>query len=357
MKTEEILKSGAFSLPSGEKQKLFSDGMTELTRHHRKACPEYGRLLQALGCPEEQSYSEETVPFLPVSLFKEMNLCSVPKEEVFKILTSSGTTGQKVSKIYLDAETSANQQKALAHIVSDFLGPNRIPALMLDTRQVLKDRTMFSARGAGIMGFSVFSSRICFALDKNMKLDLDGIRKFLEEHRGEPVLLFGFTYIIWKHVIRVLEEMGEHWEIPNGILIHGGGWKKLNTEAVTPEEFKARTAAVTGITRISDYYGMAEQTGCIYMECPCGHLHASVWSDVLIRRERDYSICGPGEEGVIQVLSLLPRSYPGHSILTEDKGILLGEDDCPCGRLGKYFRVTGRVPKAEVRGCSDTYEG
>ena len=64
-----------------------------------------------------------------------------------------------------------------------------------------------------------------------------------------------------------------------------------------------------------------------------------------------------GEEGVLQVLSPLPRSYPGHSLLTEDLGVLLGEDDCPCGRKGKYFKVTGRVPRAEVRGCSDTYEG
>ena len=116
-------------------------------------------------------------------------------------------------------------------------------------------------------------------------------------------------------------------------------------------------AAATGVEQVYNYYGMAEQTGCIYMECPCGHLHASVWSDVVVRRSGDFSLCEPGEEGVLQVLSLLPRSYPGHSLLTEDLGVLLGEDDCPCGRLGKYFRVTGRVPRAEVRGCSDTYEG
>ena len=48
-----------------------------------------------------------------------------------------------------------------------------------------------------------------------------------------------------------------------------------------------------------------------------------------------------GEPGVIESLSLLPRSYPGHAVLTEDVGVLLGEDDCPCGRLGKYFTVTG----------------
>lgn len=294
---------------------------------------------------------------LPVSIFKDLDLRSVPQEAVFKTLSSSGTTGQTVSKLYLDAETSANQQKALYQIVSDFLGAERLPFLILDTERVLHDRAMFSARGAGILGFSIFGSKRCYALDESMKLNLDRVRRFLDEHEGKPIFLFGFTFILWKHVIRALEERGEHLCIPKGVLIHGGGWKKLSSEAVSPAEFSARVTAATGVEQISDYYGMAEQTGCIYMECPCGHLHASIWSDVVMRRSGDYSACTPGEPGIIQVLSLLPRSYPGHSLLTEDMGILLGEDDCPCGRLGKYFRVTGRVPSAEVRGCSDTYEG
>ena len=105
-----------------------------------------------------------------------------------------------------------------------------------------------------------------------------------------------------------------------------------------------------------NYYGMVEQTGTIYMECEHGHLHASVWSDVTIRRAGDFSVAGVGETGLIQVSSVLPRSYPGHVLLTEDEGRVLGEDDCPCGRKGKYFEILGRVKRAEVRGCSDTYE-
>ena len=35
----------------------------------------------------------------------------------------------------------------------------------------------------------------------------------------------------------------------------------------------------------------------------------------------------------------MPTSYPGHSLLTEDEGVLLGEDDCTCSRLGKYFKI------------------
>ena len=32
------------------------------------------------------------------------------------------------------------------------------------------------------------------------------------------------------------------------------------------------------------------------------------------------------KKGLIQLTSLLPRSYPGHSILTEDLGTVFGED-------------------------------
>ena len=55
------------------------------------------------------------------------------------------------------------------------------------------------------------------------------------------------------------------------------------------------------------------------------------------------------------MVSVLPHSYPGHSILTEDEGLILGEDDCPCGRKGKYIKILGRMKNAEIRGCSDTY--
>ena len=59
--------------------------------------------------------------------------------------------------------------------------------------------------------------------------------------------------------------------------------------------------------------------------------------------------------GLIQILSVIPYSYPGHSLLSEDIGEFVGIDDCNCGRYGKYFKVHGRIKSAEVRGCSDTY--
>ena len=135
----------------------------------------------------------------------------------------------------------------------------------------------------------------------------------------------------------------------------GGGWKKLISEQISRNDFKKRINEVLGIRHFLDHYGMVEQTGCIYAECECGHLHASIYSDVIPRRFDDFSPCRIGEEGVLQTVSVLPHSYPGHSLLTEDVGRVIGVDDCPCGRKGKYIEISGRLKQAEVRGCSDTY--
>lgn len=351
----EIIQLEPYGVGREDKRRLLTDKLTELTALHAEKCPPYARMLRTVGFDAARIDSYEQLPFLPVRLFKEMELLSVEKAEVFKTMTSSGTTGQAVSRIFLDRATAANQQKTLVKIVSSFTGSARMPMLIIDCPSVVKDRAKFSARGAGILGFSIFGADRTYALTDDMELDLEGVKAFLEKHRGQRILLFGFTFMIWQHFYRALLRLEETLDLSNGILIHGGGWKKLVSEAVSPEEFRRRLEEVSGLRDIHDYYGMVEQTGCIYMECPCGHLHASTYSDVLTRRAADLSVCEIGEKGIIQVVSMLPESYPGHSLLTEDEGVILGEDDCPCGRKGKYFQVLGRLPNAEIRGCSDTY--
>ncbi len=358
MTFDEILNISPFSLDKDEKEKMLTERMFELTNLHLKKCPEYKNMLEAIDFDVSKASSYRELPFLPVRLFKEMDLKSVDDNEVVKTMTSSGTTGQAVSKIYLDRDTSSNQQKTMVKIVSEFTGSSRMPMIIIDCPSVVKNRAMFSARGAGILGFSIFGSKKIYALDDDMKLDVEGLRDFLEKYSGQKILLFGFTFMIWQHFYKELlrlKEEGITFDLSNGVLIHGGGWKKLIAEAVSHDEFHNRLTDVCGLHDIHDYYGMVEQTGCIYMECECGHLHASIFSDVIIRRPSDFSEADIGETGIIQVVSTIPESYPGHSLLTEDEGCILGVDDCPCGRKGKYFKINGRLKNAEIRGCSDTY--
>lgn len=355
----EIMGTDPYALDAREKRERMGQCLSELTRRHNKLCPEYARILASFGrgrlVDEHQIDIDEAFP-LPVRIFKEMSLKSVDENDIAKTMTSSGTTSQKVSKIYLSKKNTRDQTRALAHIIDSYIGPKRLPLLVLDTEKVRKDRRMYSARGAGVVGFMTFGRDVTFALDEDMNFRFDEVQSFLERHGEEKILLFGYTFMVWKYIVKLLEARGETLSIENGLLFHTGGWKKLIDEAVDSEEYNARVRAVLGNVAVHNYYGMAEQLGGVFVECEQGHLHCSVYSDVVVRSFKDLSVLDFGQRGFLEVLSVLPTSYPGHVLITEDEGEILGEDDCPCGRLGRYFKLYGRVAGAELRGCSDTYE-
>ena len=352
---DDFYSYSPYELDREEKNSLLTGELKRLTEFHREHCPEYARFLELVGYDGENVSRASDIPFFPVRMFKEFELLSIDRSEVFKTMTSSGTTGQQVSKIFVDKATALSQQKVMTRILSDFWGKKRIPLLVVDTPAVLRDRSMFTARGAAILGLNVMARDTVYVLRDDMSLDTDKLRGFLEKYGSQPFTVFGFTFMVWQHFYQELLKCDEKFDMSNAFLMTGGGWKKLESSAVSHDEFKRRITETTGIVRFLDHYGMVEQTGCIYAECECGHLHASIFSDVFIRDPEDFSLCPNGKSGIVQVVSVLPGSYPGHSLLTEDEGLVLGEDDCPCGRKGKYIQITGRMKSAEIRGCSDTY--
>ncbi|MCI9258196.1 acyl-protein synthetase [Acutalibacter sp.] len=352
---EDFYALQPYSLSQPEKEQMLLNELKVLIGHHYENCLPYRNMLEGLGVDIAGINSVAEVPFFPVRMFKELDLLSIPREKVFKTTTSSGTTGQKVSRVYADMETAMIQQKVLIKIFGDFLGKKRLPMLVIDSAETVRNRQLFSARGAAIIGLQMIASKQIFALDKDMNLQRDMVCDFLREHAGQKFLLFGFTFMAWQHFYKELLKIEERFDLSEAFLMTSGGWKKLQSEAVSKEEFKARFEEVCGLRHFLDHYGMAEQIGAIHAECECGHLHASVYSDIIPRRYKDFSPCKVGEPGILQMVSVLPHSYPGHSLISEDKGVLLGIDDCPCGRKGKYFQVLGRIKQAEIRGCSDTY--
>jgi phenylacetate-coenzyme A ligase PaaK-like adenylate-forming protein len=350
---DALLDAPAYSLGGGEKERLLAAELSRLTAWHREACPPYARVLDALFPEAHAAEGLSDQPWLPVSLFKTHELRSVPEDEVFKVLTSSGTTGQAVSRIVLDRDATAVQTRTLARVMTRLLGPERRPMLVIDARATVADRRSFSARAAGIRGMTTFGRAPVFALRDDMTLDRDAVAAFAAEHRDAPVLLFGFTFMVWRHFVQELAA-GE-LDLPGAVLVHSGGWKKLQDEAVDDARFKHALAELAGIRQVSNFYGMVEQIGTVFLECEHGHLHAPDAADVLIRDPRTWEPLGPGEQGVVQVVSALPTSYPGHSLMTEDLGVVTQRDGCACGRRGATIALRGRIPKAELRGCGDTH--
>lgn len=356
MTLDELIKRQPYSLGKEEKARILTQMLSDLTAHHYEHCEPYHNILDGLGFDpysEIRHYSE--LPMIPVRLFKEMPLKSVSDDELAKSMTSSGSSGQKVSKLYLDRQTALAQQNVGVKITSGFLGIKRMPFVIIDSPAVVKSREAYTARGAAALFFSLFGSDRIFALRDDMSLDVEAVAAFLEKHRERQILLFGFTFMVWQHLYCALRDMGIKLDFHDGVLIHSGGWKKMESMRVSPQTFNEKLGEQCNINHIYNEYGMAEQSGTIYFECEHGNLHTSIFSDVITRRGKDLSICDFGEPGMIELVSVLPHSYPGHVLLSEDEGVVCGEDDCPCGRLGKYFRIRGRLKNAELRGCSDTY--
>ena len=342
-----------FKIEKKLKNKVFLDKIKTLTFHHYRNCNEYKKIIKNIKFKINKKNKIENFPMLPVRLFKKFDLKSIPNSKIVKKLVSSGTSGQKVSKIYLDKENASNQVKALGKIMTNILGKKRLPMLIIDQNPNLFDKSVFSAKSAAIYGFSIFGTNHCYILNKENQIDYKTLNNFLQKYSKSKFFIFGFTSSIYQNLINKLSIKLLKFNFKNGILLHGGGWKKLENLKVTNSIFKKKLLKKIKLKNIYNYYGMVEQTGSIFVESAnCGYLHTSIFSDIFIR-DKNFNLLKNKKKGLIQLLSILPTSYPGHNILTEDIGEIIGNDDCKCGLKGKYFLVHGRAKEAEVRGCSD----
>ena len=145
--------------------------------------------------------------------------------------------------------------------------------------------------------------------------------------------------------------------IPKVKILHSGGGKKLIQQKVDKKTFNTKISSLfnTNPQNIIDYYGMVEQVGVVFVDCEEGWKHVPDFADIIIRNFYTMEKNGLKDPGLIEIMSILPSSYPGQALLTEDVGEIIGIDDCPCGRKGKYFTFKSRVERVELRGCGDTF--
>jgi len=335
------------------KNKIFYEIINSLTKFHYKNCAFYKKILQGLNYNYNKNINVDKLPFLPIRLFKNYELKSVNQKKVIKILRSSGTTGSNTSKIFLDKQNSYNQIIVLNKIIKNIIGDTRLPMLIVDKKTSIYKNSEMNARMAAINGFSIFGKEHTYLLKNDDKIDYFNLKNFLQKYSQSKFLIKGFTHLIYENLIKKFRIEKNNLDLRKGIILHGGGWKKLESQKITNKKFKSLINKKFNIEKIINYYGLIEQTGSIFIECgQCSRFVTTEFSDIIIRN-KDLGICKTNESGTIQLISLLPTSYPGHNILTEDIGEIKGENNCKCGKIGKYFLVHGRIKQAEIRGCSN----
>lgn len=300
------------------------------------------------------------IPPVAVSVFKNLGgeLNSVSKDDIKLKLQSSATSGIP-STIVVDKITSKRQSKAMIKVIQHFIGKRAKPFLIMDIDPRSEYKSSLGARFAAVSGYLKFSNKTGYFLktDKHnlSYFDVQSMKNFLQEIGEEPVVLFGFTYILYANVLKNIEDSSVELKLPKGSkVIHIGGWKKLESAKISKDLFNQRLANCFGIepADVIDIYGFTEQMGLNYPDCTEGYKHTSTYSRVIVRDPVTREILPAGKEGMLEFITPIPHSYPGNVVLTDDMGVV-EPGDCKCGMPGTRFRVTGRMKKAEVRGCGD----
>ena len=223
----------------------------------------------------------------------------------------------------------------------------------------MNGRAELGARGAAIQALGSFATEIvsCLRTDErgDSTLASEKLLSCAQKWKDAPVLVYGFTYVIWTKLVQPLRQQGITLQMPNVHVLHSGGWKKLEQQAVTRDVFVRGVSDVLGCPpeRVIDFYGMVENAGVVYPDCGYGHKHVPSFAEVIIRDPLTLAPAPAGRQGLVQVCSVLPTSFPGFLLLTDDMGEIIGDDGCGCGRRGPHFRFLRRVPKVEVRGCGN----
>ena len=127
-----IFDSDPYKFSGLDKDEFILENIVKLTKHHYINSEHYKKILNFTKFNLNKKHALEEYPFLPVRLFKYYDLMSIKKENIFKKLMSSGTTGNKPSKIYLDHENAFNQTKVLSKIINSLFENKRLPMLIID---------------------------------------------------------------------------------------------------------------------------------------------------------------------------------------------------------------------------------
>ncbi len=359
----ELLKQPAYRTAAGESTELFLAALREAVMHHCNHCPPFARWYRKQGMdPEAPIADASRLPFLPVSIFKRLSLQSVEEDKVVRLLRSSATSSQTPSRVVLDAVTRDRQTRALASLMSAMIGPVRRPFIVLDAPPAVGGDVELSARVAGLRGYLIMASETHYVLEMQQGepvLNVEKLSGLLRDFAalGMAVCLLGYTYVLYRHVVRKLIEQNQHCELaPGSFVLHFGGWKRLQQQAVDRERLNRETEQVFGMEepRIRDIYGFTEQLGIIYPDDGQGARMAPVYSEVFVRDPLTLEPLADGQPGLLQFVSPLPHSYPGVSVLLDDMGRILARQGTHNGHSGTLFEVLGRASGAEIRGCGDT---
>ncbi len=320
----------------------------------------YRRLCEARGARPDRVAHWTDIPAAPTSAFKEFELSCLPVGERTAVFHSSGTTEQRPSRHFHNAESLVLYEASLlawfnAHMPvsggkwrAAILAPPPTQAPhsslvhMFETirRQLEWDESAYVGR---------VSRDGAWTLDAEVALE----RLRAASGSEQPLLMLGtaFSYV---HLLDYLAARNLRLKLPAGSCALETGGYKGRSRSLPQAALHGFISEGLGIptAHIVCEYGMSELSSQAYDRSldpsRTAHraprtFHFPPWARVQIISTETGQEVGEGETGLIRVFDLA-NVYSVMAIQTKDLGI----------RRGAGFALVGRAALAEPRGCSLT---
>ncbi len=330
----------------------------EVFRYQVENVPVYGAMVRnRAGVEAVEHWSQ--VPPVPTRAFKEFSLVAGPGQQVEAVFRTSGTTSGEERRGEHHVRDLSIYRASLLPNARAHLNPANDRVRFLGLLPSPADRPDSSlAYMAGVLEeiWGVEGSAFLAAADWDF--DVDAVIGILEEAAAgrNPVLLAG-TAFAFVHLLDGARERAA-FRLPAGSRIMETGGFKGRARTVPRHELYRGLSEFLGVPtyRIVNEYGMTELLSQFWettlrsgREVEGGiegrRLEGPPWVRTLVLDPDRLVPVSDGEAGLLLHFDLA-NLHSVSAILTEDRGEWYGTG----------FRVLGRAPGAEPRGCSLTME-
>ena len=321
------------------------------------------------------------IPAVPTAAFKELELSCLPPAERTRVFHSSGTTAQRSSRHFHNAESLAVYESSLwpwfaAHVAADVRRLNSstagLASGMAVDQSLLTSAATFrivvltpppaQAPNSSLVHMFDFVRQQLGAeasafvgevgVDGVWTVNLDAVLAALAPADSRPLLVLGTAFSF----VNLLDEMSAQsvrLQLPsNSRVLETGGYKGRSRE-LPQAELHALITERFGVpaSHIVCEYGMSELSSQAYDSerrraeaggrKVTGVFRFPPWARVqIISPETGWEV-GEGETGLVRVFDLA-NVFSVLALQTEDLAV----------RRGDGFELLGRAPRAEPRGCS-----
>jgi len=292
-------------------------------------CAPYAQYLAQLDIDPDDVMSLDTIPFLPVTLFKSREI--ICGERVYeKIFTSSATSGVIPAKHYVK-DLSLYRESFFKGFNLFHGEPREYTILALlpsylereGSSLVYMAAKLIEASGKKESGFYLYNYSELYQTLLDLKV------------KGERSLLLGVSFALLDFI------KSFKINFPSLTVVETGGMKGRGVE-ISREELHSLLKNGFGVERIGSEYGMAELLSQAWSTGE-GVFKSPPWMQIQIRDlNNPFTRVEDGVTGGINVIDLA-NIHSCSFIETEDLGIKEAENT---------FRVLGRITNSEIRGCN-----